>query len=90
MSKTSKTKTSGNKRNTKVSSKTTTATNKKVSAPVATPRTTKTTYVAVSHNIYYDGTSYRVRVTRDNVRTSKNFSSKRKAMEFRKTLLANN
>lgn len=83
------TKKSGNTRNTKVTSKTTTTKNV---APVVInevkPHTTKTTYVAISDNIYYDGNSYRVRVRRNNVLTSKNFPSKKKAFEFRKSLLA--
>ncbi len=52
-----------------------------------TGRNSITIYVPVSHHVYYDGTSYRVRVTRGGERTSKNFGSKRKALEFRKTLL---
>ena len=50
--------------------------------------TTKTTYVAVATNVYFDGNSYRVRVTRDGKRTSRNFTSKRKAIQFRNTLSA--
>jgi hypothetical protein len=50
-------------------------------------RTTVTTYVPISDNIYHDGSSYRVRVTRNNERTSKNFSNKRAAVKFRNQLL---
>jgi hypothetical protein len=50
-------------------------------------RQTVTTYVAVSDNIYHDGSSYRVRVSIDGTKYSKNFSSKRKAVQFRNELL---
>jgi hypothetical protein len=50
-------------------------------------RTTLTTYVPVSDNIYHDGTSYRVRVVKNGNKISKNFSSKRKAVQFRNELL---
>ena len=48
----------------------------------------KTGYVAVSHHIYHDGTSYRVRAMRDGNKISQNFSSKKKAFEFRKKVLS--
>ena len=47
-------------------------------AQARTRTTTKTTYVPVATNIYFDGNSYRVRVTRNGKRTSQNFTSKRK------------
>ena len=51
-------------------------------------RTPVTTYVPVSHHIYHDGTSYRVRVSVNGTRYSQNFSSKKKAYAFRKSLLS--
>ena len=48
--------------------------------------TTATNYVAVSDNIYHDGSSYRVRVSIDGTKYSKNFSSKRKAVQYRNEL----
>lgn len=45
-----------------------------------------TIYVPVAQNIYYDGTSYRVRVSNDYVRTSKNFRSIKEAIKFRNEL----
>jgi hypothetical protein len=55
----------------------------------ATPRRTqKTTYEVIANNIYFDGHSYRVRVSVDGNRISQNFSSKRKAITFRNTVLA--
>ena len=51
------------------------------------PSKTKTPYQAVSKNIYYDGTSYRVRVTVNGTKYSKNFSSKRNATIYRNQLL---
>lgn len=59
---------------------------KKVSAKT---RRTKTTYVPVSNNVYFDGSSYRVRVSVNGQKTSRNFSSKRTAITFRNQLLAN-
>lgn len=60
---------------------------KAVAAPV---RTTVSTYVPVSHHIYYDGFSYRVRASVNGTRYSQNFSSKKKAYEFRKRILSAN
>jgi hypothetical protein len=53
-----------------------------------TRRQQVTTYVPVSDNIYHDGSSYRVRVSVNGTKYSKNFSSKRKAVQFRNELLA--
>lgn len=50
-------------------------------------KSTKTVYIPVYHNIYHDGSGFRVRVTKDNVRTSKNFLSLREAIKFRRTLV---
>jgi len=68
---------------TKTSSKKTSM--KKSTKKVA--RVTLTTYVPVTDNIYHDGTSYRVRVVKNGNKISKNFSSKRKAVQFRNELL---
>jgi hypothetical protein len=57
---------------------------KNKTAKVTTP---KTTYRSVSNNIYFDGFSYRVRMSIDGVRYSKNFSSKKAALKFRGELL---
>ena len=46
----------------------------------------KTVYVPISSNIYFDGHSYRVRVSFNGTRISQNFSSKRKATSFRNTI----
>ena len=51
-------------------------------------RSTKTTYVPVSNNVYYDGNSYRVRVSVEGTKFSKNFSNKRTAISYRHTLLS--
>jgi hypothetical protein len=45
-----------------------------------------TMYVPVADNVYYDGYSYRVRVTNDYERTSKNFNKIKKAIKFRDKL----
>lgn len=52
-----------------------------------TRRQTVTTYVPVSDNIYHDGSSYRVRVSINGKKYSKNFSSRRKAVQYRNELL---
>jgi hypothetical protein len=51
-------------------------------------RTTKTIYKPVSHHIYHDGNSYRVRVIRKGIKFSRYFTSKKKAFEFRKSVLS--
>jgi hypothetical protein len=48
---------------------------------------TKTTYTPVASNVYHDGYSYRVRVSVNGNKISKNFSNKRKAIVFRNQLL---
>lgn len=50
-------------------------------------KTASSTYSRIGDNIYFDGYSYRVRVSVDGVRYSKNFSSKNKAYAYRKQLL---
>ena len=50
-------------------------------------RRTKTTYVPVSNNVYFDGSSYRVRASVNGSKISKNFSNKRTAITFRNQLL---
>lgn len=62
-----------------------TSSNKKSSVSV---RTTKTIYNPVSHHIYHDGNSYRVRVIRKGIKFSQYFTSKKKAFEFRKSVLS--
>lgn len=57
--------------------------NQKTTTPVS-----KTTYTPVSHHIYHDGNSYRVRAVRDGNKISQNFTSKKKAFEFRKRILS--
>ena len=48
---------------------------------------TKTVYIPVYHNIYHDGSSFRVRVTRNKERVSKNFTKLKDAVAFRRTLV---
>ena len=60
---------------------------KSYSIQASTYKPTKTVYIPVYHNIYYDGSGFRVRVTRDKVRTSKNFLSLREAVKFRRSLV---
>lgn len=50
-------------------------------------QTPKTTYVAVTSNVYFDGSSYRVRASVNGTKYSKNFSSKRNAITYRNQLL---
>jgi len=51
-------------------------------------RDSKTVYVAVAPNIYFDGLSYRTRVTRNGVRKSLNWSNKADAIWCRNELRA--
>lgn len=44
-------------------------------------------YAPVSNNIYHDGSSYRVRVSLNGEKYSKNFSSKKQAIQYRNELL---
>ena len=44
-------------------------------------------YKSITDNIYHDGTSYRVRVSKNKVKYSKNFSNKKKAIEYRNSIL---
>lgn len=60
---------------------------KSYSIQASTFKPTKTVYIPVYHNIYHDGSGFRVRVTRDKVRTSKNFTSLREAVKFRRSLV---
>lgn len=60
---------------------------KSYSIKASTYKPTKSVYIPVYHNIYYDGSGFRVRVTRDNKRTSKNFTTLREAVKFRRTLV---
>lgn len=53
-----------------------------------TTKTRRTTYEPVSNNIYFDGTSYRVRATVNGEKFSKNFTSKKQAFAYRKSLLS--
>ena len=61
---------------------------KKAAASVTSARefNASSIYEPVSHHIYFDGYSYRVRASIGGVRYSQNFSSKKKAFEFRKSL----
>jgi hypothetical protein len=52
----------------------------------STTKQRKSSYTRTSNNIYFDGYSYRVRMTIDGVVYSKNFTSKKKAYEYRKQL----
>jgi hypothetical protein len=66
--------------------KTTSTKSRKTTAKKKTTRQPLTTYVPVSDNIYHDGSSYRVRVSIQGTKYSKNFSSKRAAVQFRNQL----
>ena len=46
------------------------------------------TYIPITHNVYYDGHSFRVRVASEGYTTSWNTSDKAKAVEYRDYLLA--
>lgn len=48
---------------------------------------TKTVYIPVYHNIYHDGSGFRVRVMKNKKRVSKNFLSLKEAVKFRRKLI---
>lgn len=50
-------------------------------------KTQVTTYRPVSKNIYFDGSSYRTRVTVDGELYSKSFPSQKQAVKYRNQLL---
>jgi len=52
----------------------------------ARKRDSMTMYVKVADNVYYDGYSFRVRVAKDYVRTSKSFNCIGDAVRFRDNL----
>ena len=60
---------------------------KSYSIQASTFKPTKTVYIPVYHNIYHDGSGFRVRVMRDNVKVSKNFLSLREAVKYRRSLV---
>jgi hypothetical protein len=63
---------------------------KKTKAKGGTQKPTmKGSYERVGNNIYFDGYSYRVRVSVNGERISKNFASKKAATAFRKEMLQN-
>ena len=51
-------------------------------------RKTTSTYQRVGPNIYRDGSSYRVRVSVNGIRNSRNCSSKTEAVRWRNSMLA--
>lgn len=59
----------------------------KTTAKLTASSTKNYVYVPVSHHIYYNGKSYRVRVSRDGKRFDEYLTSKKKAFELRKRLL---
>lgn len=61
---------------------------KKAKGKVKVNRKAVTIYVPISHHIYHDGNSFRVRVCISGVKHTGSFSSKKKALKFRKDLLS--
>lgn len=51
-------------------------------------RNTVSVYAPITKNVYFDGSSYRVRVTKDYNRTSVNFPKIKDAIKFRDKLLS--
>jgi len=51
-------------------------------------RNTVTVYAPITKNVYYDGYSFRVRVTKDYNRTSVSFPKIKDALKFREKLLS--
>jgi hypothetical protein len=60
---------------------------KSYSIVASTFKPTKTVYIPVYHNIYHDGSGFRVRVQRLKRKVSKTFLSLREAVKFRRSLV---
>lgn len=60
---------------------------KSYSIKASTFKPTKTVYIPVYHNIYHDGSGFRVRVCKNRVKFSKNFLSLREAVKYRRSLV---
>jgi len=60
---------------------------KSYSIKASTFKPTKTVYIPVYHNIYHDGSGFRVRVMKNKVKISKNFLTLREAVKFRRSLV---
>jgi hypothetical protein len=80
------TKKSDNKPGTKQAPSSTKKNGKKATGKMTVSGTVRT-YEPVSHHIYFDGYSYRVRASVNGTKFSGNFSSKKKAFEYRKSIL---
>jgi uncharacterized protein YeeX (DUF496 family) len=61
---------------------------KKAKGKVKVNRHAVTIYVPISHHMYHDGNSYRVRACIQGVKHTGSFSSKKEAYKFRKQLLS--
>ena len=51
-------------------------------------QTTNDSYASVAKNIYRDGSSYRARVSVNGIRESRNFRTKREAVQWRNEMIA--
>ena len=60
---------------------------KSYSIKASTFKPTKTVYIPVYHNIYHDGSGFRVRIMKNKVKISKNFLTLREAVKFRRSLV---
>lgn len=60
---------------------------KKVAEKPAVKAGKKTVYEAISKNVYFNGYSYRARVTQNGRMTSRSFGSKRKAIMWRNQIM---
>jgi hypothetical protein len=68
--------------------KRTAATSKRTVKATTTPQNNTENYSSVAKNIYRDGSSYRARVSVNGVRSSRNFRTKREAIQWRNEMVA--
>jgi hypothetical protein len=59
----------------------------KIKKSLSLKRNTKTMYIRVTDNVYYDGLSYRVRLQKDNIKFSRNFKSIKLALSYKNNMI---
>lgn len=68
--------------------KRTTKTIQRTKVATTTPQNNTENYSSVAKNIYRDGSSYRARVSVNGIRSSRNFRTKREAIQWRNEMIA--
>lgn len=73
---------------TQKSTTTNSASSRNRKSTTTTTNNSGSSYASVAKNIYRDGTSYRARVSVNGIRESRNFRTKREAIEWRNRMVA--